>query len=149
MTKKERRIIYKQNHRCTNCGKPLSADRIHLTTCKECSAKHSQYVSQNAKFFKEMNICPRCGKNPLMGNEKNCPECRAKSWAYGIKYREEHPSFCEKKRETDRQRHNYRVEHHLCVRCGKPLGNSKYKNCDKCRTYNMLRMRKSRCKSGL
>lgn len=100
-------------------------------------------------YYQSIGRCPRChGKNKLMGNEKNCPECRAKLWEYGNKYKETHPEFVKKKQQMDRDRRNYRKEHHLCVNCGEPLGDSNYKNCDKCRVYNMLRMRKSRCSSG-
>ena len=73
-----------------------------------------------------------------------CPECRAKSWAYGIKYRQEHPEYVEKKRESDRKRREFRIFNHLCVNCGEKLTNFEYKNCEKCRNYNKLRMRKRR-----
>jgi hypothetical protein len=101
-------------------------------------------------YYQNIGRCPRChGRNKLMGDEKNCPECRAKLWAYGVDYRQKHPEFVERKRQSDKKRRDYRVANHLCVNCGKPLGDSKYKNCDKCRVYNMLRMRKARCSSGI
>ena len=100
-------------------------------------------------YYQSIGRCPRChGKNKLEGNEKNCPECRAKLWEYGIKYREEHPEYVEKKRENDKNRRHYRVENHLCVTCGKTLNDLNFKNCEKCRVTSMLRMRKSRCVNG-
>lgn len=96
-------------------------------------------------YYRSIGRCPRChGKNKLYGNEKNCPECRAKVWAYGIKYRKEHPEFVERKKENDRLRRKYRIENHLCTECAVPLVDTRYKTCEKCRRKNKLRMRRSR-----
>ena len=137
----------KAEKRCVNCGRKLEDSRLNKTTCEDCAARHKKYVSESTSFFSEHNICPRCGINKLMDDEKNCPECRAKLWAYGINYRKEHPEYVEKKRKSDKSRRDYRIKNHLCVNCGEPLTDTRYKNCDKCRTYNMLRMRKARCES--
>ena len=140
---------YKKDNRCRNCGKELSTDRIGKSLCEKCSDKHTKYITENAVFFKAHNLCPRCGQNRLFGNEKNCPECRAKIWAYGINYKENHPEYVQKKKQKDKERRQFRIDNNLCVCCGDPLDDRKYKNCSKCRQLNKLRMRKTRCASGV
>ena len=45
-------------------------------------------------YYQSIGRCPRChGKNKLLGDEKNCPECRAKLWAYKKNYEAEHPEY--------------------------------------------------------
>lgn len=149
MSTKEIYNKYKSDNRCRNCGGYLSAERMGKSLCSKCAEKHSEYIKENTEFFRDHNLCPRCGHNRLLGKEKNCLECRAKLWAYGINYKEKHPEFVEKKKQTDKERRKYRVANHLCVSCGNPIDDDRYKNCSKCRLANMLRMRKSRRASGI
>ena len=144
MPRKEYYEQLKTENRCVNCGRKLEEGRLGKTTCESCAVKHREYVSESVLFFSKYNICPRCGTNKLFGDEKNCPECRAKLWEYGIKYREEHPEFVEQKKATDKARKANREALGLCVQCGKAKEDNGLKTCEKCRQYNKMRMRKHR-----
>lgn len=86
----------------------------------------------NYKFYQSLGICPSCRKNGLMGDEKMCPECLAyfamkNKEYYDINGRKNKDSFNKSRREI----HQYRIEHHLCTRCGVKISSSK-KKCPKC-----------------
>lgn len=69
-------------------------------------------------YYKSIGYCPRCrGKNKLMGDEKNCPECRAKSYAQYLKRDKEKAR--EYLREWNKRKYHERKEQGICVRCGK------------------------------
>lgn len=87
---------YKLTHGlCVRCGKNPQLEGKKL--CKECydksvanlpnnrsekkaidREKKNQRERETYKFYQQMGVCPRCRKNKLYGNEKRCPECRAK-----------------------------------------------------------------------
>lgn len=43
----------------------------------ECANKKKIYQRETREFLRNMGLCPRCGKNKLFGNEKECSECSA------------------------------------------------------------------------
>lgn len=133
MSKKEVYSRYKNEKRCRNCGSRLIGDRKDKCLCTKCAKKHSQYVKENTLFFRQHNLCPRCGKVSLEGDEKNCPECRAKLWEYRTQYIKEHPEFIQKKYEKEREQRLFRKENSLCTYCGEPLQDTRFSSCEKCR----------------
>ena len=106
------------------------------------------YETKIRRYYSSIGKCPYChGKNELFGDEKMCPECRAKKWIYKQNYKKEHPDYIVKDREATRKRRNERAENHQCVYCGEPLTDFNFKMCKKCRVRNMLRVRSCRQKS--
>ena len=45
--------------------------------CAECAEKQKIYQRETREYLRNMGLCPRCGKNKLFGDEKECPECTA------------------------------------------------------------------------
>ena len=74
MTKKQY-YEYKEKGKCVRgCGRDA---REGKAMCQECADKVSKYKRENREWAKKFNLCPRCLKNRLMGEEKICPECLA------------------------------------------------------------------------
>ena len=67
----------KANGLCTDCGKEIEPERKGKTTCEACKEKNTKEAQETREFRRMLGLCPRCGKNKLIGDEKNCPECRA------------------------------------------------------------------------
>ena len=77
-------------------------------------------IRETRAFYKSIGLCPRCGKNRVIGNEKTCPECRAKSAEYQKKWREQHlDEYNQKQNVSHRNLYQKRKEAGLCTRCGK------------------------------
>ena len=77
-------------------------------------------IRETRAFYKSIGLCPRCGKNRVTGDEKNCPECRAKSAEYQKKWREKHlDEYNQKQNVSHRSLYQKRKEAGLCTRCGK------------------------------
>lgn len=53
---------------------PATKDKV---MCCECAEKQRIYRQETRKFLRNLGLCPRCGKNKLFGDEKECPECTA------------------------------------------------------------------------
>lgn len=45
--------------------------------CAKCAEKQRIYQRETREHLRNLGLCPRCGKNRLFGNEKECPECTA------------------------------------------------------------------------
>ncbi len=65
----------KDNGLCARCGKPLGREGHY---CSECLRKINEYHRQNKRFYRKHHVCTECGKILVLGNDKICPECRAK-----------------------------------------------------------------------
>lgn len=87
------------------------------------------------QFYKSIGICPRCGKNKLWGDEKECPECAAKGYEYAMKSRarlgKEHYNITHSK--WAKVAHHKRIEQGMCTRCGKRKADYNFKTCGICR----------------
>lgn len=130
----QRRMIEKrkENRLCISCGEPLDREGVHCTTCRE---KINKDVKETRRWYQQNGICPRCGKNPIMGDEKNCPECRAESTNRATERREKNrEKYNEKQRITQRKIYYERIEQGICTRCGKRKADYGYKTCGICRT---------------
>lgn len=136
----------KQKGLCMECGAKLIGKRKGKVLCTKCAKEHSQYMKENTAFYLKMGLCPRCGKNRVMGDEKRCPECRAREWITNSAYRNTHPEYIEKKNAKARLTRQFRIENHLCTDCGVELTDYRYKSCEKCRIKRRLAAEKHRKK---
>jgi hypothetical protein len=147
----------KQEGRCTICGKIISGEREGMTYCSECAEKESKrrkkIYYENREYCLRHDICPICKRNKIFGDEKWCPECRAKKYnslctrlATDSEYYEHR---LEKIRNSNHKRLEFRRSNNLCSRCGKPLSDydNGFVNCKKCRVRNMLRNRNYRARN--
>ena len=100
-------------------------------------------------FYVSIGLCPRCGRNKLFGDEKNCPECSAKAQEYNERYRAEHPEqFRQYINAYHKSMYQQRKEAGMCVRCGKrkPLYNDL--RCGICKEKMTLRRQERRVHDG-
>ena len=67
---------------CVGCGQPLDRDGSYCTKCRGIINKTTR---ERRQWYLSHKICPRCGKNDLMGDETICPECRAKGTNNALK----------------------------------------------------------------
>lgn len=84
----------------------------------------------NKHYYKHIGICPNCRRERLIGDEKSCPECRAKAYAYRLKrdrdrYNQVH-AIWSKKTYADRKAKG------LCTRCGKRKAKQGQFRCEYC-----------------
>lgn len=134
---------------CVVCGKKLDRKGIR---CIACNDELNKYNRETWAWRLEHRICPRCGVNDLVGDEKRCPECLAKAYNSVMKSKEElGKEHCKeisrKSRNNVRQK---RKEAGLCPRCGKRKPEYGFKNCSICRkkSRDNARAKKGYC-SGI
>lgn len=71
---------------CVRCGKtPSVAGKVF---CTECAEKSRNYNQESRLYFKKLGFCPRCKRNKLFGDEKECPECIAMMYEVNRKSKE-------------------------------------------------------------
>ena len=161
MTRKEVNARYyekkKNSGLCVQCGKVPPADG--KTLCESCLLKLRNYSKDTRKFFKDLGLCPRCGKNKLFGDEKECPECTAKEYEVTMRSRnslgKDHYNSVHS--EWSKNNHRKLIEQGICTRCGKRKADYGYKTCGICRSkirnYNRIKYgkpdRSERYKQGL
>lgn len=145
----------KDNGLCLKCGKKNDSDSL---ICTDCRKKINKYKAETRKWLQNYGICPRCQKNKLYGDEKNCPECSAYSYSLIMPKRElnkEH--YNQIHRKWSRKTHQEMIEKGICTRCRKRKADRGYKTCGICRsaTRNYKKMkygkpdRSERIKYGL
>ena len=124
---------------CVKCGGEIETERKGKCTCYSCIQKDKEYKRESKNFARSIGVCPRCMKNKLFGDEKNCLECRVKNQEMRRKQREDNPvkeaEYEHNAKINRRKRYQQRKQHHLCVTCGKPLrqDDTAHSNCDSCR----------------
>ena len=113
-----------ENGLCVSCHKPSDTGKQY---CSECAEKVSERNRDRRTFYLNAGICPVCGRNDLVGEERVCAECKAKQI------------------ERNQQRDNRNVysyvkerrkrfkEQGRCVVCGTVLTNRGYTTCPSCR----------------
>ena len=115
--------------KCVKCGKP---NENKYVLCDSCREKRKVYVNETRKWYQQNGICPRCGKEKLHGDEKNCLGCTTKSYIYMIQTRDkEH--YNETHREWSRRTHHEFIANGICTRCRKRKADYGFKTCGICR----------------
>lgn len=127
------RLYYKRKNAglCVDCGGQTDGGR---RLCAACEEKRKTYVNETRAFFKNIGLCPRCGRNVIFKGESTCPECKAQNTI-----------GAQKRRDKDRKAYNAQMaEYHkseyaekkkqgICPRCGKKKTNGSYVWCKTCR----------------
>ena len=149
----------KSEGRCTNCGKKIIGNREGMVLCEKCaileSFRQKKLYYEDRDYCFKHGICPVCKRNKIFGDERNCPECRAKKYNHLTTRLENDPEYKLQRQETSKRstekRITYRRANNLCLRCGKPLTDeydSGFVNCKQCRVRNMIRNRNYRANHG-
>lgn len=121
----------KAAHLCEDCGKPLDRDGAF---CNACLEKHRKYYRDRKDALLARGVCPICGKYKLYGDEKTCPECRAKNTEATARCRNNHKMRYNKYMSQYRQQMTVdRATKGICTRCGKPKDDDGFKMCPRCR----------------
>lgn len=103
------------------------------------------------RWLKSHGICVSCGQQKAFGKYVKCADCIYKfNESY---YRYIHNCTSEQKEERKKQqaecqrkKRAYRIEHNLCVTCGKELADTQYKSCLACRRKNVAKVKKYNAK---
>lgn len=114
---------------CVGCGQPLDRDGSYCTKCRGIINKTTR---ERRQWYLSHKICPRCGKNDLMGDETICPECRAKSVNNSLKNREK-DEYNVYQRNWSKSTYQKRKESGICTRCGKRKATQGLTTCAMCR----------------
>ena len=133
MTKKEYKKQWRESWKsaglCVGCGKPLDRDGAYCTKCRE---RINTVTRERRQWYLSHKICPRCGKNDLMGDETICPECRAKGTNNTLKKRNR-DTYNSYHSEWAKSTYKKRKEAGVCTRCGKRKATEGYTTCAMCR----------------
>lgn len=107
----------KENGLCPVCGKPLDREGHY---CSSCLEKNRIYHQENRDFFRENHLCTECGKVKVFGDDKICPECRAKRQFWRKPLTEEQKErYGLHFKSQQRMLYRERAENGICTRCGK------------------------------
>lgn len=68
-------------------------------------------------FYQSIGLCPICHKEKLWGDEKMCPECRAKQ-VNAVDIWRKRTGYKPNNARRNELRHT-RIEQGICIRCGK------------------------------
>ena len=110
--------------------------------CIVCLAKANYERNATRKLYQKYRVCPRCRKNNLFGDEKNCLECAAKQYETVMRTRDkEH--YNEAHREWSKRTHHEMIEKGICTRCRKRSADNGYKTCGICRAKSRDGKRKN------
>ena len=109
---------------CVSCHKPTDTGKQY---CSECAEKVKQRNRDRREFYLNAGICPICGRNDLVGEERVCEECKAKQ-AERDKKRDKSKVYSYTKERRKRLKAQGR-----CVICGAVLEQRGYTSCPSCR----------------
>lgn len=140
-------LTRKAEGRCTKCGVLLTDDRKGKTTCAACAKKNTEYKRLQKEQSRSFGICPRCNKNKLWGDEKNCPECRAINYAAKLRFYEKNKELSDElSRIGNKKRRERRKAERKCIYCDRDISNLKDDviSCEYCRAKNRIRYKKYR-----
>lgn len=135
MTARELRKYRKENGLCVNCGNPLDGTGV---LCESCREKKHERERNNYRYYQSIHVCPRCHKNKLYGDEKKCPECRAKEAESAARRRrarnsEDRAAYLERRKVHNKRYREALKEKGLCVSCGKRKVEAGHTYCRYCR----------------
>lgn len=120
----------KANGLCVKCGKPHVGKFV---MCDDCREKNNKEVKETRKTYQKHGVCPRCRKEKLYGDEKNCSKCSEKAYLQIMPNRDrEH--YNELHREWSRRTHHEYIAKGICTRCRKRKSDYGFKTCGICRS---------------
>ena len=123
---KERR---KSKGLCVGCGNPI--DRVGVY-CIKCREKINKVTRERRQWYLSHKICPRCGKNDLMGDEIVCPECRARN-TNNVLTKRNRSKYNTYHNEWSKITYQNRKKQGMCTRCGKRKATEGMTTCALCR----------------
>lgn len=102
---------------------------------------------ENYHYYKDRNRCVQCRKQDAftLNGRSFCAECVSKYGEYRKKYEESHAEELSQRRKAQRE---YRAANGLCTKCGRPLEDSWYKTCPKCRARSAKAKREENSRKG-
>ena len=121
----------RENGLCVKCSKEM--DRKGQL-CTECLRRTNEESREMYHWYQDNGICPTCRKNIILGEEKNCLECRARKTNNANKrLQQDDGKLLENKKQCDKNRYKARKERGECVVCGVNNQDPTYAVCKQCR----------------
>ena len=121
----------KDNNLCISCGNPLDRNGVN---CIDCNNKKNEEYRKTKQAYIDCGICYRCRKNPIMGVEKMCPECRAKLATWEENRPEDKIEIAKEQiRISHAKKRQYCRENGICYNCKKRESLPNKKLCSICR----------------
>lgn len=122
----------KRNGMCVRCGDDTDGRHIYCTKCRIQDSIDEKLSRQN---YISQGVCPKCKKNSILGDEKSCPECRAKLTNKTLERREKQGKEEYNKQHAEWSRNSYTKckEQGICTRCRKRKAEDNYTTCSICR----------------
>ena len=114
---------------CVGCGQPLDRDGSYCTKCRGIINKTTR---ERRQWYLSHKICPRCGKNDLMGDETVCPECRARN-TNNVLIKRNRSEYNTYHNEWSKITYQNRKKQGMCTRCGKRKATEGMSTCASCR----------------
>lgn len=135
MTEPAKKTTYQRRREAGLCGRCGGIPEEGKSLCGTCGEKERNRVKSEYEWYQINRICPRCRTESILGDEKMCPECRAKNSERMQKYNEQDDG--ERRRRLARKSYKSvsmkRREDAICTRCGKRKADSGRKTCGICR----------------
>ena len=121
----------KDNNLCLLCGNPLDRKGVY---CIKCNNEFNEEHRKQKQAYIDCGICYRCRKNPIMGSEKTCPECRAKYREWSSKRPEDKKQRDKELTELSHERRRQECrDNGICYICKKRKAEPGKKRCSICR----------------
>ena len=136
MNDKERYERLKKEGICVTC-KTAKAEEGYVS-CKACREKSRKNSNNRRQWYKLNGICPDCGTEKLIGDEKICPECGAKKYISNLKSKKPYS------REYYRKRIDGLKKKGICTQCGKRKAETGKTMCGICLEKKKIKARKDR-----
>lgn len=126
MTQKEKSAYRISQGLCPRCGKENTSGKYVCDSCRD-------YFKEYRKLFLRYGVCPECKKNQLFGDERTCPECRARKIQSNAEWKIKNPEKAkiQHNKANDKYKAKMRAQG-LCI-CGRKRGDARYLYCERCR----------------
>ena len=125
----------KRNGLCPRCGRALDREGHY---CKSCLEKVNAYQREKKEFCRNNKICTVCFKQKVYGNEKICPECRAKLSNRNPPTDEQRSRYNQRFRNNQKIIYRDRKNTGICTRCGKRPAAPMRAKCQLCLDKNRI-----------
>ena len=121
----------KEQGLCLKCGNPLDRKGVY---CIKCNNELNEEHRKTEQAYIDAGICYRCRVNPIMGDEKRCPECRAKFREWRSQRPDEKKQRDKELTELSHERRRQECrDNGICYICKKRKAEPGKKRCSICR----------------